>query len=180
MSRCGSVAHYFKLWTLKEKKKKQKQALLIRVQFCDFLALFCPIIFSFFEPFFSFLSLVLRDLCICLYRCVYTDVNVCVPLPLWYAFRGSGGKTECMYLSGCNAKWRWLLLFFLNSECKNWSSFQRSHSLQRMHFLYLYISFGCITGSMSHQPLYHCCSKYQVKAFAVSFSKNLCTVDKYI
>lgn len=120
MSRCGSVAHYFKLWTLKEKKKKQKQALLIRVQFCDFLALFCPIIFSFFEPFFSFLSLVLRDLCICLYRCVYTDVNVCVPLPLWYAFRGSGGKTECMYLSGCNAKWRWLLLFFLNSECKNW------------------------------------------------------------
>lgn len=138
MSRCGSVAHYFKLWTLK-KKKEQKQAPLIRVQFCDFLTLFCPLIFPFFEPFFSFLSLVLRDLCICLYCCVYTDVNVCVPLPLWYAFRGSGGKTECMYLRGCNAKWRWLLLFFLNSECKNWIFSKESLTTKNALSISLYL-----------------------------------------
>lgn len=106
---------------------------------------------------------------------MYTDVNVCVPLPLWYAFRSSGGNTDSMYLRGCNATFFFVPISF---PLKQWMqqlesvfffffyfgrSFQTSHSLRRMHFLYLYISSTASQGLLSHQPLCHRCSEYQVK-----------------
>lgn len=79
-----------------------------------------------------------------------------------------------MYLRGCNATFFFFFRFpFLsNSECNS----------QRVFFFFLFWSvlsnesltsknalsislylIGCITGSLSHQPLYHRCSEYQVK-----------------
>ena len=134
-------------------------------------------------PFSFFLSSPQRLVYVLLYTAVYTDVNVCVPLPLWYAFRGSGGKTESMYLRGCNAiSFIYYYYFFLsytaNARAREFFSME-SLTTKNALSISLYL-IGCITGSMSHQPLYHCYSKYQVKAFAVSFSKDLCTAYKYI
>lgn len=77
-----------------------------------------------------------------------------------------------MYLRGCNATF-FSFSYFLSSQTANATarrfffyfgrSFQTSHSLRRMHFLYLYISSAASQGLCLISPSYHCCSEYQVK-----------------
>lgn len=94
---------------------------------------------------------------------VHTDVNVRVPLPLWYASRGSGGKTQFVFVWVQNDFLLWslsLLLFVM--FCFPWTAnvrareFFSKESLTTKNALSISLYLiGCITGSMSHQPLYH-------------------------
>lgn len=125
-------------------------------------------------------SLVLKDLCICLYCCVYwckclrsTTTVIC------FLEVAEGRQRVCICVGAMQNYYYYF--FLLKQRMQELESSFQNESLTTKNALSISLYLiGCITGSMSHQPLYHCCSKYQVKAFAVSFSKDLCTVYKYI
>lgn len=81
-----------------------------------------------------------------------------------------------MYLRGCKM-FSFFVVFILvlflslsvNARARELFS-KESLTTKNALSISLYL-IGCITGSMSHRPLYHCCSKYQVKHLPSHFLK---------